>query len=643
MTSSAQRRLLLVYCVLLVPVAWFAMRFDPYAVDGDAVAYMDLADLIGAHQWAGVVNAYWHPLYPAVLLLAQRLFHPSRLTELGACYKINFFIFLLQAAAVICFTTALWRLRESLASSKEEHLSLQRETGHPHAEVDKASTSYLLGMDGLRLLGLALVVIASQRELTLGKVRPDGLLQALLLFAFSGMLAVCRVEPLRAQLGWAAGTGLAFGFAYLTKSFAFLVALLSIASLIFFQRRILRRGLLPALLTGTVAFACFGVVAGPYMAALSHQKHRLDFGDSGSLNYAWYVGGTEKFHLEPWMTGSFGSSDVHLLHPERQLLASPGVYSYKAQPYGTLPPWFDASFFNERIVTHIRLRQLLPRDARNAVLVLRYLLNHPEAWILLGLLIWMGARLRGNRRSFQELAFAASPVFLGFAMWCIYGLVNVEERYVTAGYLLIILPLFAALRKKQTEASSSLPNMAAAAVALLALLAMGESGRVAAEERRQESLRGYHEGWQQTPLLEVARSLQQMGVRPGDEVACIGTIACINDPYWMRAAGVRTLTEIFVNDDHLVEDLQRMPNRDEAYRVVKGEGARVLVGHFEPGYMEAAGTVASGWVRLGNTDYFALPLNLPGIASAVSDGPVPLPPVHYGSSYTFIPAPDGAR
>jgi hypothetical protein len=38
-------------------------------VGGDAVAYMDIADLLHAHHWAGVVNGYWHPLYPALLSL----------------------------------------------------------------------------------------------------------------------------------------------------------------------------------------------------------------------------------------------------------------------------------------------------------------------------------------------------------------------------------------------------------------------------------------------------------------------------------------------------------------------------------------------------------------------------------------------
>ncbi len=360
------------------------------------------------------------------------------------------------------------------------------------------------------------------------------------------------------------------------------------------------------------------------MAALSHQKHRLDFGDSGSLNYAWYVGGTEKFHLEPWQTERFGTSDVHLLHPERQLLANPGVYSYKALPYGTIPPWFDATFFNERIVTHIRIGQLARRDLRNVALVFRYLLNHPEAWLLLGLLLGLGARVRGTwRRSFWVL-----PVALGLAIWAIYGLVNVEERYVTAGYLTLLLPLFAALQTHGTARAAEdkdvagwLPSATTVAVAFLALLALGESLRIAAENRREYSLAHLVPAWRDPGMYGTAAGLRAMGVKPGEEIACVGTIACVYDPYWMRLAGVRTTTEIFLNDDQLADDLAAMPNREAAYRTVQAEGARVLVGHFDPSRF--SGQVADGWHRLGATDFFALPLNLP-VAPQTAPSPVPI-------------------
>ena len=51
-----------------------------------------------------------------------------------------------------------------------------------------------------------------------------------------------------------------------------------------------------------------------------------------------------------------------------------------------------------------------------------------------------------------------------------------------------------------------------------------------------------------------------------------------------------------------------MPNRDQVYRVVQGEGARALIGQFDPSHF--TGAAAAGWVRLGETGYFALPLNL---------------------------------
>ena len=50
------------------------------------MSYMDIADLMHAHHWAGVVNGYWHPLYPALLALAQIVFHPSRWNEIPAYY-----------------------------------------------------------------------------------------------------------------------------------------------------------------------------------------------------------------------------------------------------------------------------------------------------------------------------------------------------------------------------------------------------------------------------------------------------------------------------------------------------------------------------------------------------------------------------
>src|SRR6185437_9428871 len=114
------------------------------------------------------------------------------------------------------------------------------------------------------------------------------------------------------------------------------------------------------------------------------------------------------------------------------------------------------------------------------------------AWILLVLLMALGARLRfGNWRRDN---FWLPMILLGLAMWVLYGLVNVEERYVTLAYLVVLLPIFAALRVPQPNAdefepapSSWLPSASTAMIVLLAFLAAGESLRLSLEQRRYET------------------------------------------------------------------------------------------------------------------------------------------------------------
>jgi 4-amino-4-deoxy-L-arabinose transferase-like glycosyltransferase len=588
MSQSRLRKLLIVYLLLLVPIGWLAMKYELFLLDGDAVSYMDIADLLHAHHWAGAVNGYWHPLYPAVLAFAQILFHPTRWNEIPAYYAANYAIFLLELVAMVLFVYALDRLRIRTLSD---------------------SAPPLLSREALALFGCALIVIASQRELAMGLVRPDALLQALMLLAFATLLNALATE----SLIYAPLMGLFFGLAYLTKSFAFVVAVLSIGVMFLFQLRLQRRALTRVLTNAVLALVVFGAVAGPYIAALSHQKHRFDFGDSGALNYAWYVGGVEKMHLEPWMTSSFGPATVHLIHPEQQLLAAPGIYSYRTEPYGTYPDWFDTTYFNERIIPHLNPSVLLHRDARNAVLVIRYLFNHPEAWILLALLIALGARLRfGNWRRDN---FWLPMILVGLAMWMLYGLVNVEERYVTLAYLAILLPIFAVLRVPQPEAdefgttpSSWLPSAATAMIVLLAFLAAGESLRLALEQRRYETPLPHP--WYNAEMFGAAQSLQQLGVQPGDEVACMGGYACLNQNYWARLAGVRILTEVYNPNPNLFEQWAGLPNRAQVLDILRQQDAKVLVAQFDPASLGDDPAAAQGWIRLDGTDLYAYPLTL---------------------------------
>jgi hypothetical protein len=594
------RRLWPAYCVLAVLVTFGYALWDPYQIDGDAVAYMDIGDLIRSHQWAGVVNGYWHPLYPAMLSVGRILFHATRFTELHAYYMVNFGIFLLEMLAIVAFTDAIVCLREARLGEASSSSS--------------GATDFLLGRCGLRYIGLSLLLIATQRELSMGRVRPDALLQALLLFALAALLRHLATNHLR----YAAFMGLALGLAYLTKSFAFVFTLLCVATLIAFRLLWQKHAPTRVAAAGLLAIVCFAIVAGPYIAALSKQKGRFDFGDSGTLNYAWYVGGTEKMHLQQDQTALFGSAEVHLKHPEKELLQSPVIVSYRQLPYGTYPDWFDATFWNDHIKTHINVHGEVRVVARNLVVTVRYLLNHPEVWILLAVFLLVGARLSLAWRPSAN-AFWLVPVLLGVAIFCIYGMVNIEERYVTVGFISILLPLFATLRPSSASSSAGTRTPASALVLLLALLAAGESARTIAQLRRSLSVARSPGGWYDPDTFRAAHALNALGVGPGDTIACIGTIACVYDHYWARLAGVRILTEIYEPDPRLYPVLADMPNREQVIDVVRQQGAKVLVGYFSPGLMTGTSPVSAGWHELDQTPLYALPLNLPPPPQAIDD------------------------
>jgi hypothetical protein len=78
---------------------------------------------------------------------------------------------------------------------------------------------------------------------------------------------------------------------------------------------------------------------------------------------------------------------------------------------------------------------------------------------------------------------------------------------------------------------------------------------------------------------------------------------------------MQIVTEIYEPEPkHLIDQLGALPDPKQAYDVVRAQGAKVLVGYFDPGEMNGT-RPAAGWVRLGETAFYALPLHLPGEVS----------------------------
>src|ERR1035438_10777749 len=105
---------------------------------------MDIGDCLRAHQWAGIVNGYWHPLYRPLLAAGHALFHSTPANELHAYYMVNFAIFLLGMLAVVCFTDAIVRLRDR--GSREQGTGNSESAGAPRLASetwDSCATAFL--------------------------------------------------------------------------------------------------------------------------------------------------------------------------------------------------------------------------------------------------------------------------------------------------------------------------------------------------------------------------------------------------------------------------------------------------------------------------------------------------------------------
>jgi hypothetical protein len=100
----------------------------------------------------------------------------------------------------------------------------------------------------------------------------------------------------------------------------------------------------------------------------------------------------------------------------------------------------------------------------------------------------------------------------------------------------------------------------------------------------------FNENW------EAAQKLKGIGVSPGDRVAVIGVIG---EQHWMRLAKVKAVAQLRYRDEQefWTGDASL---RDSVFTAFSATGSRVVVATHAP-----LSAVKEGWIRLGNTDYYA--------------------------------------
>jgi len=189
-------------------------------------------------------------------------------------------------------------------------------------------------------LGYSLFIWSSLVHIVLWMESPDMCMTAFV-YLTSGILLRIRMG----RAGWLTFVvlGAVLGFGYLAKAAMFPLAFLFLLVSLFSVCN-LRRAIIPVL----AALVVFFLVAGPFIVALSKAKGRLTFGDTGKLNYVWFVNCVDNWphnwprHWPHWQGELPGNGTPK--HPARKIFDEPTIYEFGTPVGGTYPMWYDPSY-----------------------------------------------------------------------------------------------------------------------------------------------------------------------------------------------------------------------------------------------------------------------------------------------------------
>jgi hypothetical protein len=544
-------RSLLMLCIVLGAAEIWINR---YLMNEDGVSYLDVGDAFFHHDWARAINGYWSPMYTWFLGLAINLTKPSIWWEPITAHIVNFLIYLFALFSFRFFLHCVYRPDNNRTP----------ESASPFVPLPKWM---FYG------LGYCIFLWASLELIDLSYITPDLLVEAFV-FLICGYLVQLGSE----ESYWKfAMFGVLGGAGYLSKAVMFPVGFVFLVILMF-SARLSKRRILGVLLAGFM----FVLVSAPFIAALSKQKGRLTFGDSGKLNYAFLV--SPEIPHSHWQGDIPGGGTPK--HTTRQLLDDPPVFEFGQPIGGTFPPWFDPSYWCEGAKPTFRLRaqiRVLIQSARNYSAMLTSQLG-----LLAGLLVFVLLGGRPTRRAILAksplIAAGLFPVFL-------YSIVLVRSRYTAGALVLLVIATLGGVRLRrddETDKFSGLVTLAVMATILLSVAAyLAETAYLTNTVYANPTQKDY---------LRAAEGLKNMALRTGDPVAVIGSGAI---EYWARLDRLRIVAEVYAPGTSNPEFWGATPERRAlAYQCLRRSGAKAVVAWSPPSGKEAA------WARVGATNYY---------------------------------------
>jgi len=544
--------------ILILPMVWEGSQGWLFP---DGTSYLDMASAAIRDSPSVLLrNAYWSPAYPAILALVMVIVRPSLASELRAVFILQWLIFL---ATTACFSLFLWTFVQWLRRNGWPRLA--RDGGVFKALVCFCYAFFLL----------------TNLNRTLWYVTPDMLVQGLVYLSAAFGLRLFLPDSSRRH---SLALGLALGVGYLAKAAMFPGALLLIGIIVLKPPNDrLGRG------HAAIALAGFCLVAAPLVLSLSHEKHRFTFGDSGKLNYAWFVAGIPSYSGWNGRPAENGTP----AHAPRVISEAPLILEFRAPVIGTLPIWYDPSYWWEGFRVPISLQLQLAglfRPFVQAHSMQTRFLALAAALTTLGLLSFRIRKVIGNGGILTWI------LILWPAATCLmYYLVLFNFRYVVA--YLALLCLGAAALLLQPFDSATRTRALFAASLLLALASIARLGLVVRASLRTPdggSLTrevGRDNGHSSAA---VAQGLARLGIRPGDEISVLGHSL---DCYYARLAGVRIVAQIWEDPDQIAG--LSAPRVNQVLTQLKQIGVKALVSRAKPGFAND-----DGWSAIPKTDVY---------------------------------------
>jgi hypothetical protein len=526
--------------------AW-ATRFT---MNPDGISYLDVGDAYWRGDWHNALNAYWSPLYSWILGFFLKVLKPSAYWEYPVAHLVNFLIY---AASLGCFEFFLMTFI-SERRRRDQELQKVGRTGLPDS--------------AWWLLGHSLFLSSSILLAGLYLVTPDTGVTALVYLASAFMLKIARGADKRIIY---VGLGLALGFAYLAKSVMFPLAF------VYLFVAVLARGISKRSVANVaIAFLAFLAVAGPLVGAISHQKGRLTFGDTGSWTYSFYVN-----HVDYWIPNS-----SQLTHPMTTLSSSPPVYEFDRAGQGTFPPWYDPTYWHDGIRPRPTIKGEI-EPIKIATILYTAVFFVLFANVTMGGIILhftsddIGQSLRRSGQSWPIVVPALSALIL-------YSLVHVETRFVGAQTAILFLGAycgisFPAHRARQRLAVFTVASVVATSVMMVAF-AVWSYGRS-----------------QLSPVYpKAAAALHEHGVQASDRIGLIWNekwnAGAAEGPFVPRLLRLRIVAEETDADAFWKLDATA---RNSAMQVLRKTGVKAILALRVPVPLQ------EGWINLDRTDYFA--------------------------------------